>query len=40
MADWTTNKDLIQKLYIAFYGRPADPGGLRYWAQQLPTMQS
>lgn len=36
MADWTTNKDLIQKLYIAFYGRPADPGGLRYWAQQLP----
>ena len=36
MADWTTNKDLIQKLYIAFYGRPADPGGLRHWAQQLP----
>lgn len=36
MADWTTNKDLIQKLYIAFYGRPADPGGLRYWASQLP----
>jgi Ca2+-binding RTX toxin-like protein len=36
MADWKTNIDLIQKLYIAFYGRPADPGGLRYWASQLP----
>lgn len=36
MADWKTNVDLIQKLYIAFYGRPADPGGLRYWASQLP----
>jgi len=33
---WTSNIDLIQKLYIAFYGRPADPGGLRYWASQLP----
>jgi hypothetical protein len=33
---WTSNTDLIQKLYIAYYGRPADPGGLRYWASQLP----
>ena len=33
---WTSNIDLIQKLYIAYYGRPADPGGLRYWASQLP----
>jgi|GEM_PF-6078424 len=33
---WSTNVDLVQKLYIAFYGRPADPGGLRYWASQLP----
>ena len=33
---WQTNVELIQKLYIAFYGRPADPGGLRYWASQLP----
>jgi hypothetical protein len=32
---WQANVDLVQKLYIAFYGRPADPGGLRYWAQLL-----
>ena len=32
---WQANVDLVQKLYIAFYGRPADPGGLRYWAQSL-----
>ena len=23
----------IQKLYIGFFGRPADPCGLRYWLQ-------
>ncbi len=34
--DWTTNKDLIQELYVAFYGRPGDPGGIKYWAEQLP----
>jgi len=37
---WETNVDLIQKLYIAFYGRPADPGGLRYWASVLPDNAS
>jgi len=26
---------LVQKLYIAYYGRPADPGGLTYWANQI-----
>lgn len=25
----------VQKIYIAFYQRPADPTGLTYWAQQL-----
>ncbi|WP_459830093.1 DUF4214 domain-containing protein, partial [Hydrogenophilus islandicus] len=25
----------IQKLYIAYYQRPADPGGLAYWANRL-----
>lgn len=27
--------DLIQKLYIAYYGRPADPQGLAYWAESI-----
>ncbi|WP_179401928.1 DUF4214 domain-containing protein [Burkholderia guangdongensis] len=27
--------ELIQEAYIAYYGRPADPAGLAYWAQQL-----
>ena len=25
----------IQKIYIAFYQRPADPAGLRYWADRV-----
>jgi len=25
----------IQKLYIAYFNRPADPGGLAYWTDQL-----
>lgn len=29
------NQELIQKCYIAYYGRPADPGGLQYWTDQL-----
>jgi S-layer protein len=27
--------DLVQKIYIAFYQRPADPAGLKYWAEQI-----
>tara|TARA_R110001599_G_scaffold60939_1_gene169215 strand:- start:1266 stop:2813 length:1548 start_codon:yes stop_codon:yes gene_type:complete len=27
--------NLIQQLYIAYYGRPADPEGLSYWAERL-----
>lgn len=27
--------DTVQKLYIAFYQRPADPSGLYYWAQRM-----
>lgn len=29
------NTDLIQQLYIAYYGRPADPSGLIFWSEQL-----
>ena len=25
----------VQKIYIAFYQRPADPAGLQYWAQRI-----
>ena len=32
-----TNTDKVQKAYIAYYGRPADPGGLTYWVGQLDT---
>ncbi|GAB4405649.1 MAG: S-layer protein RsaA [Rhodoferax sp.] len=27
--------DTVQKIYIAYYQRPADPAGLRYWAQMV-----
>lgn len=27
--------DTIQKAYIAFYQRPADPDGLKYWAEEV-----
>ena len=27
----------IQQLYIAYYGRPADPAGLAYWQAQAAT---
>lgn len=33
--DWKTNRDLMQKLYILFYGRPADPEGVKFWASLL-----
>ncbi|MGH1461465.1 MAG: DUF4214 domain-containing protein [Neptuniibacter sp.] len=27
--------DLVQQLYIAYYGRPGDPGGIDYWAERF-----
>ncbi len=27
--------DVVQTLYIAYYQRPADPAGLKYWADQI-----
>ncbi len=27
--------DIVQKAYIGYYQRPADPGGLLYWAERL-----
>ncbi len=28
-------QDQVQKMYVAYYGRPGDPGGVDYWAEQL-----
>jgi len=32
---WTDYLETVQKIYIAYYQRPADPIGLVYWAQRL-----
>jgi len=32
---WQDYIDTVQKIYIAYYQRPADPLGLIYWAQML-----
>lgn len=34
MADTTTE---IQKLYVAYFSRPADPAGLAFWTTQMQT---
>ena len=31
----STYFDQVQKLYIAYFGRPADPVGLAYWAANV-----
>ncbi len=31
----SSSRSTVQKAYIAYYGRPADPGGLTYWANRL-----
>ena len=30
-----SSQEQVQKAYIAYYGRPADPSGLAYWGQRL-----
>jgi hypothetical protein len=34
MADNTTE---VQKLYVAYFSRPADPAGLAYWTERMAT---
>ncbi|MBL1266183.1 MAG: DUF4214 domain-containing protein, partial [Halomonas sp.] len=31
----TPTLQLVHKMYIAYYQRPADPEGLQYWVNQL-----
>ncbi|WP_442488316.1 DUF4214 domain-containing protein [Halomonas litopenaei] len=31
--------DIVQSLYVAYYGRPADPSGLQYWAERLQASE-
>ena len=31
------NTDAVQRLYVAYFNRPADPGGLAYWEGLLPS---
>lgn len=35
MAASTLSLDKVQKLYIAYFGRPADPVGLEFWASKV-----
>ncbi len=34
----TAYVDQVQKVYIAYYGRPADPSGLDYWSNRLAAV--
>ena len=34
-ASSSSAEDRVQALYVAYYGRPADPDGLRYWAERV-----
>ena len=29
------SRNAVQRAYVAYYGRPADPGGLTYWATRM-----
>ena len=31
----TTYETQVQQMYVAYYGRPGDPGGVDYWAERL-----
>jgi hypothetical protein len=31
------SRTYVQKAYVAYYGRPADPAGLDYWASRMDT---
>ena len=31
------NTDAVQRLYLAYFNRPADPIGLAFWESKLPS---
>lgn len=35
MSTFSTNDSTVNSFYLAFYGRPADPAGLKFWSAQL-----
>jgi len=35
MSTFSTNESTVNSFYLAFYGRPADPDGLKFWSTQL-----
>ncbi|MBQ5947796.1 DUF4214 domain-containing protein [Massilia sp. ST3] len=35
MSTQSTLESTVNSLYLAFYGRPADPAGIKFWAEQL-----
>jgi hypothetical protein len=35
MRTFSTTDSTVNSLYLAFYGRPADPAGLKFWSQAL-----
>ncbi len=35
MSTLSTYDSTVNSFYLAFYGRPADPAGLKFWSQQL-----
>ncbi len=37
---WTEVEGLVHQMYIAYYQRPADPNGLKYWTDQIEMHQN
>ncbi|WP_313167957.1 DUF4214 domain-containing protein [Massilia oculi] len=35
MSTFSTYDSTVNSFYLAFYGRPADPAGLKFWSEQL-----
>ncbi|WP_208279234.1 DUF4214 domain-containing protein [Massilia oculi] len=35
MSELISHESTVNSFYLAFYGRPADPAGLKFWAEQL-----